>query len=305
MSAGYYPGEDQYHQHAELSATTSIKHDSVVRFILLGDSCVGKTCFILQWADDAFNSVHIPTLGVDYKDRAVKNGKRELLIEIWDTASGDRFNDITGQLYDKIEGIVVMFDVSNGKSFDNVAKHMARAKEYMPDVPMVIVGNKSDIMESRREVTRSKAQVLAKEKNCHYFEMSVKQGRAVIDEVVTCLLGIALSRRRDLIKMRKSQKKQERSSCSASVGRSHSQEPSVYFPRSHSQEPSVSMSHAPSQRKSEALTRSRKKSLASNTVSRFRSGSDHPRFRNLLSRMRAKSQSKTVDKKAKKKCVIL
>ena len=63
-TGGFYPGEDQYFQQAESSAQPSRRRDAnVVRLMTIGDPSVGKTCFILQWADDAFNSVYIPTVG--------------------------------------------------------------------------------------------------------------------------------------------------------------------------------------------------------------------------------------------------
>ena len=65
---------------------------------------------------------------MDYKDRVVKVGKKDYIVEIWDTAGGERFDTVTSQFYDRMEGILVLFDVSDQKSFDNLEKHLDKIK---------------------------------------------------------------------------------------------------------------------------------------------------------------------------------
>merc|ERR1712240_615060 len=89
-----------YSHYLDSSQVPTHKNENVVKLMVVGNAGVGKTCFILQWAEEAFNSVYIPTVGVDYKDRVVKVGKKDYIVEIWDTAGGERFDTVTSQFYD-------------------------------------------------------------------------------------------------------------------------------------------------------------------------------------------------------------
>ena len=95
----------------------------LVKLLLIGDSGVGKTNLLLRYADAAFNFNNIPTIGIDFKIKTIElSGGRTVKLQIWDTAGQERFLNITRNYYRGAMGILIVYDVTNSKSFDNVTK---------------------------------------------------------------------------------------------------------------------------------------------------------------------------------------
>ena len=88
--------------------------DCVYKVLLLGDSSVGKTCFLLRYCDKTFQEAHLSTIGLDYrlKTMTLKSGKN-IKLQIWDTAGQDRFRAITKNYYKGANGIILIYDVTN------------------------------------------------------------------------------------------------------------------------------------------------------------------------------------------------
>uniref|UniRef100_A0AAQ4RIY5 small monomeric GTPase n=1 Tax=Gasterosteus aculeatus aculeatus TaxID=481459 RepID=A0AAQ4RIY5_GASAC len=74
-------------------------YDYLFKILLIGDSGVGKTCVILRFSEDAFNSTVICTLGVDFKIRTIELDGKKVKLQIWDTAGQERFRTITSAYY--------------------------------------------------------------------------------------------------------------------------------------------------------------------------------------------------------------
>jgi len=203
--------QSYYSQFTDSSQVPTHRDNDTVKLMIVGDDGVGKTCFILKWSDDGFNRSHIPTVGVDFKDRAIRLGKKDIVVEIWDTAGSEAFDTVTTPIYDRMEGIIVMFDIANINTFKNLDRWFHKIKEKTKSVPLVLVGNKSDTDEVNRAVKRSKCQVYAKEKGLRLYETSAFFG-SKIDDVVNDLVNQVLSRRKELIIVKKNLRKQEKKS---------------------------------------------------------------------------------------------
>ena len=149
--------------------------DSVYKVLILGDSSVGKTCFLLKYTDKVFNEVYMSTIGLDYrlKTLTLKNGKK-VKLQIWDTAGQDRFRTITNNYYEGAHGIILIYDITNTETYDNVENWISQIKEEAsPNVVIYLVGNKVD-MEDKRKVTTEEGQKVADENNLPFIETSAK-----------------------------------------------------------------------------------------------------------------------------------
>ena len=149
--------------------------DSVYKVLILGDSSVGKTCFLLKYTDKVFNEVYMSTIGLDYRLKALtlKSGKK-VKLQIWDTAGQDRFRTITKNYYKGAHGIILIYDVTNTDTYDNVENWISQIKEEAsPNVVIYLVGNKVD-MEDKRKVTTEEGQKVADENNLPFIETSAK-----------------------------------------------------------------------------------------------------------------------------------
>lgn len=121
---------------------------------------MGKSCLLLRFADDTYTDSFISTIGVDFKIRTVDLEGRTVKLQIWDTAGQERFRTITSSYYRGAHGIIIVYDVTDAESFENVKSWMAEIERYASDgVSKLLVGNKSDVA-GKRAVEYVTAKVL-------------------------------------------------------------------------------------------------------------------------------------------------
>ena len=152
--------------------------DCVYKVLLLGDSSVGKTCFLLRYCDKTFQEAHLSTIGLDYrlKTMTLKSGKN-IKLQIWDTAGQDRFRAITKNYYKGANGIILIYDVTNLQSYENVKNWITQIKdEANPNVIIYLAGNKVDVKDEERVVKTEDGQRIADEYKLKFYETSAKSG---------------------------------------------------------------------------------------------------------------------------------
>ena len=150
----------------------------VYNVLLLGDSSVGKTCFLLRYCDKSFQEAHLSTIGLDYrlKSMTLQNDKN-IKLQIWDTAGQDRFRAITKNYYKGANGIILIYDVTNKQSYENVKNWLTQIKEEAnPNVIIYLAGNKIDVEEEQRVITTEDGQKIADEYKLPFKETSAKNG---------------------------------------------------------------------------------------------------------------------------------
>ena len=151
--------------------------ECVYKVLLLGDSTVGKTCFLMKYTDKTFQDIHMATIGLDYRLRSMrlKSGK-SIKLQIWDTAGQDRFRAITKNYYKGSHGIILIYDITNIQSFENVKTWVNQIREEASsNVIIYIAGNKVD-MEDERKVDRDDGEKLAEDLGFPFVETSAKNG---------------------------------------------------------------------------------------------------------------------------------
>ena len=152
--------------------------DCVYKVLLLGDSTVGKTCFLLRYCDKTFQEAHLSTIGLDYrlKTMQLKNGKN-IKLQIWDTAGQDRFRAITKNYYKGANGIILIYDVTNLQSYENVKNWISQIREEAnPNVVIYLAGNKVDVSEQDKLVKTEDGKKTADEYKLPFYETSAKNG---------------------------------------------------------------------------------------------------------------------------------
>ncbi|KAG7222635.1 hypothetical protein INR49_026244 [Caranx melampygus] len=135
-------------------------YDLLFKLLLIGDSGVGKTCVLFRFSDDAFNTTFISTIGIDFKIKTVELQGKKIKLQIWDTAGQERFHTITTSYYRGAMGIMLVYDITNAKSFENISKWLRNIDEHAnEDVERMLLGNKCD-MEDKRVVPKAKGEQL-------------------------------------------------------------------------------------------------------------------------------------------------
>ena len=150
---------------------------TLYKILLLGDSSVGKTCFLMRYVNNTFQDVHMSTIGLDYKLKSVQLDDGNIIkIQIWDTAGQDRFRSITKNYYKGAHGIILIYDITTKQTFQNIKNWITTIKEEVSDkVKIVLVGNKIDDEENRK-VSTDEGEKMAKEYKLDFHETSAKTG---------------------------------------------------------------------------------------------------------------------------------
>jgi len=149
-------------------------YDYLFKLLLIGDSGVGKTCVLFRFSEDAFNSTFISTIGIDFKIRTIDLDGKKIKLQIWDTAGQERFRTITTAYYRGAMGIMLVYDITNEKSFDNIRNWIRNIEEHAAaDVEKMVLGNKCD-MNDKRQVSCDRGEGLAREYNVKFMETSAK-----------------------------------------------------------------------------------------------------------------------------------
>jgi Ras-related protein Rab-8A len=150
-------------------------YDELIKLLLIGDSGVGKSCLLLRFSDDTFTTSFITTIGIDFKIRTIELDNRRIKLQIWDTAGQERFRTITTAYYRGAMGILLVYDVTDESSFNNIRNWIRNIELHASDnVNKILVGNKADMDESKRAVPTAKGQALADEFGIKFFETSAK-----------------------------------------------------------------------------------------------------------------------------------
>jgi Ras-related protein Rab-2A len=149
------------------------------KYIIIGDSGVGKSCLLLQFTDKRFENLHDITIGVEFGARVISVTGQELKLQIWDTAGQESFRSITRSYYRGAVGALLVFDVTRRETFEHVQMWLddALTNCHTPLTAM-LVGNKIDLA-NQRTVTREEAEEFAKKKGITYIEASAKTAENV------------------------------------------------------------------------------------------------------------------------------
>ncbi|KAL6865149.1 hypothetical protein ACP4OV_016300 [Aristida adscensionis] len=163
----------------------SIEYDYLFKLLLIGDSSVGKSCLLLRFADDAYVDTYISTIGVDFKIRTVDLDGKTVKLQIWDTAGQERFRTITSSYYRGAHGIIIVYDVTDMESFNNVKQWLSEIDRYASDnVCKLLVGNKCDLVDSK-VVETEKAKAFADSLGIPFIETSAKESINVEEAFLT------------------------------------------------------------------------------------------------------------------------
>eukprot|EP00746_Dinoflagellata_sp_MGD_P122837 gnl/MRDRNA2_/MRDRNA2_57607_c0_seq1.p1 gnl/MRDRNA2_/MRDRNA2_57607_c0~~gnl/MRDRNA2_/MRDRNA2_57607_c0_seq1.p1 ORF type:complete len:555 (-),score=112.80 gnl/MRDRNA2_/MRDRNA2_57607_c0_seq1:147-1811(-) len=121
-------------------------YDYLFILVIVGDSGTGKSNLLLRFAEDTFTDSYISTIGVDFKIRTVEMDGKTVKLQIWDTAGQERFRTISSTYYRGAHGIIIVYDVNNRETFDNVEKVWFKEVEKYAreNVNLMIIGNKAD-----------------------------------------------------------------------------------------------------------------------------------------------------------------
>ena len=154
----------------------------LLKYIIIGDSAVGKSNMLLRYIHDRFNEEFHSTIGVEFGAKNIQVDGKIFRIQIWDTAGQETFRSITRAYYKNSVCAFIVYDITNRSTFDNIKGWVEDCKKLSPKtVLMILVGNKIDL-EDKREVSYDEGSTYAQKNGLLFFECSAKTGKN-IDEL--------------------------------------------------------------------------------------------------------------------------
>ena len=151
------------------------------KFLILGESSIGKTCIIERYVNNSFKENYIATIGMDIRLKRLEINNCDVNLTINDTAGQERFRSLTKMVYKGADGILVGFDLTNKNTFEQVNYWIQqieanKSKDY--PVSLVLFGNKCDDKE-HIAVSQDDIEAMKKQYNLQYFATSAKDGTNV------------------------------------------------------------------------------------------------------------------------------
>ncbi|CBZ29597.1 putative ras-related protein rab-2a [Leishmania mexicana MHOM/GT/2001/U1103] len=153
----------------------------VFKYIIIGDSGVGKSCLLLQFTDKRFEPLHDLTIGVEFGARLISIQGKSVKLQIWDTAGQESFRSITRSYYRGASGALLVYDVTRRDTFTHLQSWLEDAKANANTALVImLIGNKCDL-DSKRQVSREEGEAFARCNGLMFMETSAKTSQNVDD----------------------------------------------------------------------------------------------------------------------------
>jgi len=147
-----------------------------INLMILGNSKVGKTCFILRYTDNIFQEVYLSTIGIDFKTKTETVNNKQYKIYLYDTTGQEKYKSIALNIIKNAQGIILMYDITDRESFESIPEWIKSIKDAKGNnFPMILLGNKLD-KEDVRVIKEKEGKELADEYKIKFFETSNKTG---------------------------------------------------------------------------------------------------------------------------------
>lgn len=206
-------------------------YDCRFKFVLVGDSGVGKSALLCRFTDQMYYDSYIATIGVDFKVKTIVVDDLRVKLEIWDTAGQERFRSIARCYYRNADAAIVVFDISERESFSHVQDWVDEITSTVqeeatinndnnnnnndrPGIACILVGNKCDL-ESRRKVPKDLAHKFALDKHLLYLETSARDNRnvyAVFQKLARIRIKMLENHREQRMKKKKEEEEEKQKS---------------------------------------------------------------------------------------------
>ena len=154
--------------------------DSPVKIGLLGDEKVGKTSICHSFVNLDLPEDYITTIGYEkFEKKELLNNGKEVKLIIWDSGGQERFRSSIISTLRHVEEIIIVFDVTNRKSFDDIENWLEIIKEEFNNPIIILFGNKVDVKKEEWKVTEEEINLFCTQKKLKYFGTSAKNNNGI------------------------------------------------------------------------------------------------------------------------------
>lgn len=172
--------------------TNSLKNVKELKIIILGDVSVGKTSIISRYVNNSFTEQYKCSINAEKHTKLIDvDLNTSVKMIIWDTVGQEKFRALTRQYYSNSHGAIIVFDLTQKKTFDNIFNWIEDLHTNVSDkIQILIMGNKSDLSKDR-EVPMDIIKKKIGNKYL-YFDASAKNGNNIVlafDKIRTQILN--------------------------------------------------------------------------------------------------------------------
>ncbi|CAK80875.1 unnamed protein product (macronuclear) [Paramecium tetraurelia] len=151
------------------------------KFIIIGESGVGKSCLLLRYTKDEFVSEYNVTIGVEFSSKTVEiDQNSKIKLQIWDTAGQESFRSIVRSFYRNVTAVFLVYNITRRETLEKLDGWLKEAKENAaPNIVTVLVGAQNDL-DDQRQVSYDEGKSFIDEKGINlFFETSSKNNENV------------------------------------------------------------------------------------------------------------------------------
>ena len=167
------------------------ENEERINIMTLGNTEVGKSCFILRFTDNIFQEIYLATVGIDFKIKTETINNKQYKLFLYDTTGQEKYKSIALNIIKNAQGIILMYDITDRKSFESIPDWIKSVKDAKgSNFPMILLGNKLD-KEDVRVIKEKEGKELADEYKIKFFETSNKTGiniqeagKALVNEIL-------------------------------------------------------------------------------------------------------------------------
>ena len=164
--------------------------ETLIKLVIIGDSGVGKSNFLFKFIEGQFSPLHVATVGFDYKSKIVllPQSKKKIKLQIWDTAGQEKYMSINKNLFQKVQGIILMYDLTKRETFERLNIWLNIIRQMTNEIPIILVANKLDFEQNPdngRIVEYDEGAKFAKDNEFTFLEASGASGANVENVFIT------------------------------------------------------------------------------------------------------------------------
>jgi len=152
------------------------------RTVIVGAGGVGKSAITVRFVQGNFVEKYDPTIEDSYRKQLEVDGVA-CMLDVMDTAGQEEYSALRDSYMKTGQGFVLVYDITSSTSFDLATKlhtQILRLKEDTPEIPIILVGNKSDL-EKVRKVPADKGKAFATQNKMGFVEASAKSNTNVTE----------------------------------------------------------------------------------------------------------------------------
>ncbi len=160
------------------------EYENIIKLLVIGSPNVGKSNFIFGFTENEFSDNHQATIGMELKTKNILINNKTYKIQIWDTSGEEKFKNISRNYFLRVQGILLMFDLTNHKSFEDLDKLIKNIMNIRDKIPLIIIGNKCDL-ENEIVIKDEEVKKFADENDAMYIKTSAKLNKNIEYSIIT------------------------------------------------------------------------------------------------------------------------